>query len=134
MPMRRFVATLGCAVLLSFQPSPASSAPAIRAQTTMRLMATAYCAKGRTKSGVGTRTGVVAADPRVLPLGTVLRILDPGKPYAGTYTVMDTGSQIKGREIDIFMPSCANATRFGRKAVHVRVIRRGGKANADVVR
>ena len=88
----------------------------------MRLVATAYCSKGPTKSGVPAQTGVVAADPRVLPLGTVLEIVAPGRPYAGTYTVMDTGSEIKGREIDIFMPSCARAQRFGRKRVSVRIL------------
>src|SRR6266852_6255841 len=127
--MLAVVATVGCAFLLSAQPSPASIARA-----TMRLKDTAYCDKGRTKSGVRTRAGVVAADPRVLPLGTVLRVLAPGTPYAGTYTVIDTGGQIKGREIDIFMPSCASAARFGRRTVHVRVIRRGRKASADAGR
>src|SRR6267143_3719180 len=36
--------------------------------------ATAYCLKGRTASGVDTRPGMIAADPRVLPLGTVVHI------------------------------------------------------------
>jgi 3D (Asp-Asp-Asp) domain-containing protein len=67
---------------------------------------------------------MVAADPRLFPIGTTLRILAPGRPYAGLYTVMDTGASVKGREIDIFMPSCARAERFGRKTVSVRVIRR----------
>lgn len=89
-----------------------------------RFMATAYCQKGVTKSGVRTRRGIVAADPRVLPLGTVLRIVAPGEWYAGTYTVLDTGGGITGREIDIFMPSCARAIRFGRKAVSVQVLRK----------
>jgi 3D (Asp-Asp-Asp) domain-containing protein len=134
MPMRRFVATLGCAVLLSSPPPAASSPPPIAgAHATIRLMATAYCDKGRTRSGVRTRRGIVAADPRVLPLGTVLTILGPDTPAARTYTVMDTGGLVRGREIDIFMPSCASAARFGRKPVRVHVIRRGW-AGADVAR
>jgi 3D (Asp-Asp-Asp) domain-containing protein len=86
-------------------------------------MATAYCDKGPTKSGVRAQTGIVAADQRVLPIGTVLRIVAPGRAYAGTYTVMDTGSAVKGRAIDIFMPSCARAERFGRKLVSVRIVK-----------
>ena len=90
---------------------------------TLRMTATAYCEHGSTKSGAHTRDGIVAADPRRLPLGTRLQIIAPGKPYAGTYTVMDTGSGIKGRELDIFMASCGRAKKFGRRVVQVRVLR-----------
>ena len=89
----------------------------------MKVTATAYCDHGTTKSGTRTRTGIVAADPTVLPVGTVLRILDG--PNAGVYTVMDTGSAVKGPRIDIFMPNCASAERFGEKSVRLRIIRRG---------
>src|SRR5262245_40577846 len=90
---------------------------------TMRVKATAYCQSGLTKSGTNTRTGIVAADPAVLPVGSILRIVDG--PSSGIYTVMDTGAAVKGREIDIFMPSCARAKRFGRQTLRVHVIRRG---------
>jgi 3D (Asp-Asp-Asp) domain-containing protein len=90
----------------------------------MRLTATAYCDKGPTKSGVRAKAGIVAADPRVLPLGTRLRILAPGQSYAGVYTVMDTGAAVKGHDLDIFMTSCARAERFGKRTVRVRIIER----------
>jgi 3D (Asp-Asp-Asp) domain-containing protein len=90
---------------------------------TLRMTATAYCESGRTRSGAQTRDGIVAADTRRLPLGTRLRIIAPGKPYAGAYTVMDTGSAITGRDIDIFMASCARARKFGRRMVNVRVMK-----------
>lgn len=86
----------------------------------MRVSATAYCDRGTTKSGVPSQPGIIAADPRVLPIGTVVRILDPN--YPGTFKVMDTGSEIKGREIDIFMPSCRRAKLFGRKSMRVRIV------------
>jgi 3D (Asp-Asp-Asp) domain-containing protein len=86
------------------------------------MMATAYCDRGATKSGVRARPGVVAADVRRLPLGTRLRVIAPGASYAGTYTVLDTGSKIRGRDLDIFMPSCGQAKRFGRQPVRVRVL------------
>jgi 3D (Asp-Asp-Asp) domain-containing protein len=98
------------------------AAPHSPLPTTMRLVATAYCDKGPTKSGVRTQMGIVAADPRVLPLGTVLRIVAPHQSYEGIYTVMDTGTAVKGRTLDIFMPSCARAVRFGRRRVSVRIL------------
>lgn len=93
------------------------------APATLRVKATAYCQSGTTKSGTPTRKGIVAADPAVLPVGTVLRILDG--PAAGIYTVMDTGAAVKGRTIDIFFPDCRRAERFGRQSLRVRVLRRG---------
>ena len=73
--------------------------------------ATAYCLKGRTASGEFTRPGVIAADPRVLPLGTVVHIR-AGR-YTGQYTVLDTGARIKGRTIDIYFSSYKEAVAFG---------------------
>lgn len=98
----------------------------------MRLSATAYCHSGKTAAGTGTHTGIVAADPRLLPVGSVLRILEP-RSFAGIYTVMDTGSAIKGRELDIFIPNCTRAVEFGRQSVRVTVLRRGWdpKTGAD---
>jgi 3D (Asp-Asp-Asp) domain-containing protein len=96
----------------------------MRTSSRMRLSATAYCHAGKTAAGTRTHTGIVAADPRLLPVGSVLRILEP-RQFAGVYTVMDTGSAIKGRNLDIFMPSCARAVEFGRQFVHVSVLRRG---------
>jgi len=88
----------------------------------LRMLATAYCDRGPTKSGVPAQRGVVAADVRRLPLGTRLRVLAPRQPYAGVYTVLDTGSKIKGRDLDIFMPSCRAARRFGKRPVHVQLL------------
>ena len=86
------------------------------------MVATAYCDHGTTKSGARARDGVVAADLRRLPLGTRLQIVAPGRPYAGIYTVKDTGSKIKGRDLDIFLPSCARARQFGRRVIRVRIL------------
>lgn len=101
-----------------------NEARAVRPGAALHLTATAYCHAGKTAAGTRTHTGIVAADPRVLPEGSVLRIVQPGG-FAGIYTVMDTGGLIKGRDLDIFMPNCDRAVRFGRRAVQVRVLRRG---------
>jgi 3D (Asp-Asp-Asp) domain-containing protein len=87
---------------------------------TMRLAATAYCHSGRTRSGERTHVGTAAADPRVLPIGTVLRIY----PHRRTYTVTDTGSGVRGRQLDIYMPSCRNARAFGRRRIRVEIVER----------
>lgn len=102
--------------------------PPARAQT-MRMTATAYCDHGKTQSGVRTRTGIVAADPRLLPVGSVLRIIDGAT--TGIYTVMDTGGAIKGRRIDIFVPSCTDAKAFGHRRVLLRVLRLGWDPKAS---
>lgn len=84
--------------------------------------ATAYSLRGRTASGQGVRRGLIAADRRVLPIGTRVR-LDAG-PYSGEYTVADTGGAVKGRKIDIWMPSTGEAMRFGRRKVKLTVLSR----------
>jgi 3D (Asp-Asp-Asp) domain-containing protein len=81
--------------------------------------ATAYCLQGRTASGSGVRRGVIAADPRVLRLGS--RITLGAGAYSGSYLVADTGGGVKGRKLDIWVPSCAEARRFGRRSVTVFV-------------
>lgn len=87
---------------------------------TRAFKATAYCLRGRTASGSNVRRGIVAADRRVLPLGTRIQI-EAGS-YSGTYTVADTGGAVKGRILDIWVPSCSEAMRFGRRTVMVSVV------------
>jgi 3D (Asp-Asp-Asp) domain-containing protein len=82
--------------------------------------ATAYCLKGRTAMGHGVRRGIVAADPRFLRLGS--RINLGAGAYSGQYLVSDTGGGIKGRRIDIWVPSCAEARRFGRRTIQVGLL------------
>lgn len=84
--------------------------------------ATAYCLKGRTASGSGVRRGIIAADPRVLPLGT--KVYMSAGQYSGTYVVADTGGAIKGRKIDLWVPNQSEAVRFGRRKVSIKVLGR----------
>ena len=84
--------------------------------------ATAYSLRGRTASGAGVRRGIIAADRRVLPIGTRVR-LEAG-PYSGEYLVADTGGAVRGRKIDIWMPSTSEAMRFGRRPVKLTVLTR----------
>ncbi|HEY3103240.1 MAG TPA: 3D domain-containing protein [Pyrinomonadaceae bacterium] len=82
--------------------------------------ATAYSLRGRTASGQYVTRGLIAADPRVLPLGTRVR-LEAG-PWSGEYLVADTGGAIRGRKIDIWTPSSREALQFGRRPVKVTVL------------
>lgn len=87
--------------------------------------ATAYCKGLLTSTGVAVQRGIVAADPEVLPMGSVLNV-DAGDPrYNGIYTVLDTGPQVRGREVDIYLWSCAEAITFGRRPVQLTLLRIG---------
>lgn len=82
--------------------------------------ATAYCLKGKTASGMITRSGIIAADPRVLKLGTTVYIR-AGR-HSGEYIVRDTGRHIKGRRIDIWIKNRKEALQFGRRSVRVKIL------------
>ncbi|NOT63969.1 MAG: 3D domain-containing protein [Acidobacteria bacterium] len=94
-------------------------------QAPRKFKASAYSIHGRTRSGVRTQQGTIAADPRVLPLGTVVQV-SAGK-YSGVYTVHDTGGAIKGNRVDVWLPSNKEARRFGRRAVKLVVLTYPGK-------
>jgi len=108
---------------------PAPPAPQKAAPKREPFEATAYSVDGTTASGRETRHGIVAADPRVLPVGTRIRISGAGQ-YSGTYVVADTGRAIKGRHIDIFIADPAAARRFGKRSVEVEILHGDREATA----
>jgi 3D (Asp-Asp-Asp) domain-containing protein len=75
---------------------------------------TQYCLKGVTRRGRFVRPGIVAADPRIFPLARYVEVF-MGKHYLGRYLVDDTGGNVIGATLDIWTPSCGQATRFGRQ-------------------
>lgn len=91
----------------------------------LQFSATAYCKGETTASGVGVRTGIAAADPAVLPVGSVIRIETPNPRYSGVWTVMDTGPAVRGRSVDLYLWSCKEALQFGRRKVRLSVLRLG---------
>jgi 3D (Asp-Asp-Asp) domain-containing protein len=106
--------------------TPAAPAgKAAEAAAAQKFTATAYALRGRTASGAGVRRGMIAADRRVLPLGSRVR-LEAGA-YSGEYLVADRGGAIRGRIIDIWMPSTSEAVRFGRRPVKLTVLSYGAK-------
>jgi 3D (Asp-Asp-Asp) domain-containing protein len=97
----------------------------------LKFSATAYCKGHTTASGVGVRTGIAAADPQILPVGTVLNVATGDARYNGVYTVMDTGPKVQGRILDLYMWSCHEALKFGRKETEVTVLRLGWDPRAS---
>jgi len=76
----------------------------------------------RTYSGTRTRWGVVAVDPKVVPIGSLLTI----EGYEGTtFVAEDTGGGIKGEAIDIWLPDPKEAKTYGTQYRRVTIIREG---------
>jgi 3D (Asp-Asp-Asp) domain-containing protein len=93
------------------------------ASAALSMVATAYTAacggcSGITASGRAAGHGVVAVDPRVIPLGTHMYIPGYGHAVAG-----DTGGAIRGNRIDLGFNSNAAANQFGRRAITVYLIK-----------
>jgi 3D (Asp-Asp-Asp) domain-containing protein len=88
-----------------------------------KFLALAYVGTGRmTSEGKKPIAGqTMAADPRVLPIGSKVRVHGAGA-YSGVYTVSDKGGSVKGHKIDIFVRNLAEARQFGRKQVYVTVL------------
>jgi 3D (Asp-Asp-Asp) domain-containing protein len=134
----KVVATVGAAVGFVFvyettvpdsryaaqQAASADTAPP-QPGARLRFTATAYCKGQTTASGVGVRTGIAAADPALLPVGTVVRLETPDPKLDGIWTVMDTGPAVQGRTVDLYMWSCHEALRFGRRSIQLEVLRLG---------
>jgi 3D (Asp-Asp-Asp) domain-containing protein len=110
------------AIVGDAQPPPGSR---------LQFDATAYCKGTTTASGVGVRTGIAAADPQLLPVGSVLNVATGDQRYNGVYTVMDTGPRVQGRLLDLYMWSCNEALRFGRRGIQVTVLRLGWDPTAS---
>lgn len=92
---------------------------AFEARSAMEMLATAYTAQcggcdGWTAIGRRAGFGIVAVDPRVIPLGTRLYIPGYGVAIAG-----DTGGAILGNRIDLGFDSWRDAMLFGRRSVTV---------------
>ena len=89
---------------------------------------TAY-ALGCDAPGPRTRAGTLpvpgftaAADPRVLPLGSIVWIEGLGRRQ-----VHDVGSAVRGRHLDVYVSGCAEARKWGKRTRAVHVLHVGGR-------
>jgi uncharacterized protein YabE (DUF348 family) len=111
----------------AIQQAPSRGTSSAVAGKTITVEATAYnwdCAtcdgRGLTATGYNLKAnpdGVIAVDPRVIPLGT--KVYVEGYGYA---IARDTGGAIKGNRIDVHMRSISAARQFGRQTVKVTII------------
>jgi 3D (Asp-Asp-Asp) domain-containing protein len=90
----------------------------------LQFTATAYCKGDTTASGVGVRTGVAAADPQLLPVGTVVRV-DLPNPATAASDGHGHRPAVQGRTVDLYLWSCKEALEFGRRQVRLTVLRLG---------
>ena len=123
-------------VAVASATTPAPSKPAAPAQAAqpaqqtsnagqwMTFQATGYSTQQpglstHTRMGIDLRINprVIAVDPRVIPLGTMVEVQGLGVYIAG-----DTGSAIKGNIIDIHYPTVGEALNWGRRNVKIRIL------------
>lgn len=89
----------------------------------LRVEATGYSPRQpgldfTTATGKRAGRGVVAVDPRVIPLGTKMYV--PGYGYA---VAADTGGAVKGKRIDLCFDTVAQALKWGRRNVTIVVLK-----------
>ncbi|MHB8470351.1 MAG: 3D domain-containing protein [Gaiellaceae bacterium] len=92
-------------------PAPATAPGGGR---TLVVSSTGYSLPGHTASGLPVGWGIVAVDPSVIPLGTRLTI-----PGYGEAVAADTGSAVRGLDIDLWFPTLAQARAWGRRTVTI---------------
>ena len=91
----------------------------VRSTSSIKFVATAYSLRGKMANGQNVHSGAIAADPRILPIGSVV-VIDG----MGTFVVKDTGGAIKGNRIDIWMPNrcvCWLSTRYAPQRIHSEI-------------
>ncbi|WP_142317490.1 G5 and 3D domain-containing protein [Bacillus sp. AFS002410] len=125
-PVDRVVA-VGTKTVPSSSALVKSSAPKSNSKVKeMYVEATAYSPydagmSGTTALGINVRknpnTKLIAVDPNVIPLGSKVWVEGYGVAIAG-----DTGGAIKGKRIDILMPTKNECFNFGRRTVKIRII------------
>ncbi|MFX3616855.1 MAG: 3D domain-containing protein [Sporolactobacillus sp.] len=105
---------------LSYHPQSDSTAPSSNGQS-ITVLATSYSLNGRTATGTdfgsNPNAKVIAVDPSVIPLGSRVEI-----PGYGVYVASDTGGAIKGKRIDIHLPTKDAALNFGVKTLTVQIL------------
>ena len=116
-------AALGVAALLGTGAGSGGGAQAAPSATSARTQlllvdAVAYSLTGRTSSGRPVGRGVVAVDPRVIPMGS--RMFVPGY---GQGIAADRGSAVRGHLIDVWFPTLAEARAWGRRTLTITVYR-----------
>ncbi len=109
-------------VVIPAKPTVDTGNGAVSYSSHLTVEATAYIpsdggGSGITATGMVAQHGVIAVDPRVIPLGT--RVYIPGY---GEAIAADTGGAIRGNRIDLCMNTYREAINFGRRNVEVYIL------------
>lgn len=113
-------------IVISRNPTSLGSRGAYVGKRTLTLLATAYdpgpgsCGKyanGITCNGKRAGYGIIAVDPKVIPLGS--KLLVPGYGYG---IAADVGGAIKGNRIDLGFNSRPAAFKWGKKWLKVTIV------------
>jgi 3D (Asp-Asp-Asp) domain-containing protein len=128
------VSTPPAIVVAAYAPSAEVryfNARPVRPARTITMLVTAYSpdarscgpsADGITSSVHSVQTNamkLVAADSRVLPLGSMVSV--PGYDDGRIVPVLDRGGKIKGKHIDVLFPTDAEARAWGTRRLEVTV-------------
>lgn len=124
---REVVEAVPAVFLMGRSGYAASRGNSFRRTSVMMMESTAYTPylgdprriSRRTANGTLAQLGVVAVDPRVIPLGTLLFVEGYGFAIAA-----DTGGAIRGRKIDVCLPTTREAIQWGRRTVRVHILQR----------
>lgn len=113
----------GNSTILLFNPGTTTSRSSYTRESVGVFVATAYAPTegsktGKTATGRSARYGIIAVDPRVIPLGSTCFVEGYGFAVAA-----DTGGAIKGHRIDVCYPTVQQCNRWGRKKVVVHVFK-----------
>jgi len=92
--------------------------PTAKAPYKLKVDAVTYYLPNKTTNKIPIQKNIVAVDPRLIPLGTRLYV-----PGYGPGLAADVGTAIKGRIIDLWFPSTAQARNWGRRTVTITVYR-----------
>jgi len=112
-------------VLKVKKTSTSSKTATKKKSKTITVNASAYTlfkgSTGITATGINLKKNpnkkVISVDPKVIKLGTKVYVPGYGNAIAG-----DTGGAIKGKKIDVFMPSKKSALQWGRKTIKIKII------------
>ncbi|WP_203247258.1 3D domain-containing protein [Sporosarcina beigongshangi] len=105
-------------------PSRSTTDKVVKEFTVSASAFTANCngCSGLTATGINLKSNpdmkVIAVDPNIIKLGTKVYVEGYGYAVAG-----DTGGSIKGNKIDVFFPTKAEAYKWGRKNVKIKILK-----------
>ena len=120
----------------TYEPKKTSRGKVLNYKKVLEMKATAYTASykdtgkspghpqfGITYTGVKAKKGVVAVDPKVIPLGTRLYIEGVGStPDYGYAVAADIGGAVKGNVIDLYMEDPKESQSWGVRKVKVYIL------------